>query len=339
MNIFYGICGEGLGHALRSYAVIKMLNAEGFVVHVFTFGEAYNFYMNEKYPHLHKIEGLLLDHGNNKANLLGTARNFLRFFMNMKKNLRDIPDLAPKFCITDFEPLIPRIAGKLKLPCISIDNQHKFLCTARGLPFDLKLYSWAARFFIKWWIPLPRPYFQIVTTFHDFESTEKCIKANVIVRDEILRSTPTVGDYILVYVKKSMSEKVLDVLSKIDDKFIVYGLNPKEYSNMTFKEISNESFVRDLAGCKRLICTAGNQLVGEAKFLGKPLLVIPLKNQTEQMVNAWYVKSAGIGDYCSIDNFDERVVSNFLVKDYKISDKTNGLDKVMSALNDFVIRV
>ena len=40
-KIFYGLAGEGLGHASRTLAMLDELN--DFEVHLFTFGKAYDF--------------------------------------------------------------------------------------------------------------------------------------------------------------------------------------------------------------------------------------------------------------------------------------------------------
>ena len=44
-----------------------------------------------------------------------------------------------------------------------------------------------------------------------------------------------------------------------------------------------------------VVSTAGNQLVGEALYLGKPVLVMPERVNFEQAINAHYLEQSGAG--------------------------------------------
>ena len=59
--------------------------------------------------------------------------------------------------------------------------------------------------------------------------------------------------------------------------------------------MDQERFIDDLAGCQAVVSTAGNQLVGEALHLGKPLLVIPEPRNFEQAVNGHFLEERGAG--------------------------------------------
>jgi UDP:flavonoid glycosyltransferase YjiC (YdhE family) len=56
-----------------------------------------------------------------------------------------------------------------------------------------------------------------------------------------------------------------------------------------------DGFLSDLAGCKAIIANAGFSLVSEALHLGKPYLAVPVKNQFEQIFNAYYLDQTGYG--------------------------------------------
>ena len=49
-----------------------------------------------------------------------------------------------------------------------------------------------------------------------------------------------------------------------------------------------------MATCKGILCGAGFETPAEALFLGKKLLVIPMKNQYEQHCNAAALKKMGV---------------------------------------------
>jgi hypothetical protein len=54
--IIYSCSGEGLGHAGRTQAVIE--NLPDYQIHLFTWGEAFEFFHKQNYPYLHKIVSL-----------------------------------------------------------------------------------------------------------------------------------------------------------------------------------------------------------------------------------------------------------------------------------------
>jgi len=63
----------------------------------------------------------------------------------------------------------------------------------------------------------------------------------------------------------------------------VYGLGHREhFGNVSFHAIDERRFVEDLAACRAVVAAAGNQLIGEALHLGKPLLVLPERAHAEQ---------------------------------------------------------
>jgi len=43
------------------------------------------------------------------------------------------------------------------------------------------------------------------------------------------------------------------------------------------------------------VCNGGLSLIGEALYLGKPILSIPVRNQYEQVLNARYLEHLGYG--------------------------------------------
>ena len=333
MLIYYGVCGEGLGHIGRSIAIINELINLGHEVHIFTFGQAFDYLKGAE--DVYKVPGLQLAFINNKADIKGTLKNYLKFRRKISSAIKEIVNNHPRpdLCITDFEPIIPRVAIAHDIFCISIDNQHKFTLSPKGLPLRLKVYSYLAGKFINWFIPET---YNIITTFHECENCTNLV--DVIVRKEIAEIIPHKESFILVYLKDCLENKILDVLKEISEEtFVVYGSTKVSCEgNLIFKGTSNEGFARDLANCKRVICTAGNQLIGEAKFFRKPVFAIPLANQTEQMINAWYVEREGLGTYCDIRDLTSVKVREFMKTEYNIPLVLNGLEQVMEFLDSYL---
>jgi uncharacterized protein (TIGR00661 family) len=60
-----------------------------------------------------------------------------------------------------------------------------------------------------------------------------------------------------------------------------------------FHKIDNHAFLESLRTCEGVLCGAGFELPAEALFLGKKVMVIPLKGQFEQYCNAIEAEKLG----------------------------------------------
>jgi uncharacterized protein (TIGR00661 family) len=81
--------------------------------------------------------------------------------------------------------------------------------------------------------------------------------------------------------------------------------------NLRFRPFSEAGFVDDLASCRGVIAGGGFTLMGEAVFLHKPMLAVPLVHQFEQVMNARYLEVEGFGRMAkSLD--DAAVVRDFV---------------------------
>ncbi len=82
---------------------------------------------------------------------------------------------------------------------------------------------------------------------------------------------------------------------------------PEEFAyspSLTFHRLDGEKFLRMMAECRHVVCTAGFESVSEAAWLGKPLLMVPVENHVEQQVNAFDAQQFGLGLSCPSFNLD-----------------------------------
>jgi UDP:flavonoid glycosyltransferase YjiC (YdhE family) len=80
---------------------------------------------------------------------------------------------------------------------------------------------------------------------------------------------------------------------------------------ITYRPVDPHRFVADLAACRAILSTAGNQLVGEAMHLGKALLAAP-EDSAEQHVNAVALQRLGMGEWAPRDELDGARIASFL---------------------------
>jgi len=166
--IFFGVNGEGLGHASRTLATVDRLREHE--CHLFTYGKAYQFLRDVGYAPLHRIDGLMFAFTGRRVSYLRTGLAAARFCMaGLRRNLRAIDALAdryrPQVYVSDFEPSVPRAGRRRGMPVLSVDNQHRlaFADTVR-LPWFLRCYGLVCGAAAE--AMVPRPSHTVVSTFH-----------------------------------------------------------------------------------------------------------------------------------------------------------------------------
>ena len=346
-RLFYGVNGEGLGHISRALAVIEHLPSKC-EVHVFTYGKAHEYMQRQNYPYLHKIEGMMFSFKRGKVDYWKTIKEAAWFMMTNKNQghiLQKAEELNPTLLISDFEPSIPRAAHALRKPILSIDNQHRFAYNdLSDLPLHLRAYGWGCGLFAIWVVP--RPNQAIVSTFHYDHiqpSCRKLILTNGLFRKSLEEAVPKKIDFVLVYSRESISKQLLEILKNTtNNRYKIYGLqraSSDAYANckqFEFCELGPR-FLEDLANCRCLVGSAGNQLISEARFLGKPIMAVPEPRQYEQSINAFYVSKLGLGLGIELHQLTPSIVEDFV----KGSDGTtarvpNGIHKVIEVIGKYL---
>lgn len=131
----------------------------------------------------------------------------------------------------------------------------------------------------------------------------------------MLARTPTRGEHLLVYLNRGawqLTPRVESALRALGRPVILYGTDRRgDDGLLSFRPPSNGPFLDDLAACRAVFSTAGNQLVGEALWLGKPMLVMP-ERTVEQRLNAAAVEALGIGRRVHLAEMSAEAVASFL---------------------------
>ena len=82
--------------------------------------------------------------------------------------------------------------------------------------------------------------------------------------------------------------------------------------NVKLFPLSDSGFISSLKGCRAFISTAGNQALGEAIYLGKPVLCFPEPNAFEQDVNGQALEATGAGIVVPLSGLDAAKIERFL---------------------------
>ena len=336
--VFYCVCGEGMGHAIRTGVIVDRIK-DKYDVYIFSSDRAYE-YLKSKFDNVYEIGGFNTVYINNKVNNLKTLSDALKRnptnikvgYENLYKKARQ---LHPDVIVTDFEIYATMLSKLRNIPLISLDNIHMITQTKIDYPKDHYVEMLKAKGVIKTYVVNPK--IHILTSFFypRVRAKKNAVIYPPIIREDILKLTPKKGDQIIVYQTSRESGKLVRRLKSLkDEKFIVYGFNKNEIDeNLTYKEFNEDEFYDDLASSKAVICNGGFTFISEAIHLKKPIYSVPAIGNFEQTLNGFYVQKLGYGEYHEV--MSAQRVANFLKRLPKYQKR---LDKVKQTNNDGIVR-
>jgi uncharacterized protein (TIGR00661 family) len=315
-RIIYAACGEGMGHAIRTSVILEHLKKNNEVI-VFASGRAFDF-LSEKYDDVYKIYGFNTVYENNAVNDRKTFMKAMRHLpRDVKDNIRLLYNIAnefkPDIIISDFEFYSNILSKIIRVPMISIDNMHVISHCKIDVPKKFSRDKLKAEGVVRSFIMRPQKY--IITSFFypEVKNRNKVSIFPPILRDEILNLKPDIGDHVLVYQTSTSNLELIEILKKIDEKFIIYGFDvEKVEDNIRFRKFNEDQFFVDLGSSKAVIANGGFTLLSESIYLKKPVLSIPVKGQFEQILNAIYLERLGYGEFHETLTTD--VVEEFIDK-------------------------
>ena len=138
----------------------------------------------------------------------------------------------------------------------------------------------------------------------------------MILRPEILSANRRAGEHLLVYTSGEANQTLVETLAQTGIECRIYGVRRDLTTEVVegklrFRPFSETEFIDDLASCRAVIAGAGFTLMGEAVYLHKPMLALPLARQFEQVLNARYLELEGFGR--SAANLDDpKIVDDFI---------------------------
>lgn len=325
-RIFYSMAGEGRGHAARVRTLAEHLKRDHELV-LFAPDDAYEF-LSRCYPsdrpdpnvRLLRIPGLRFHYTGRKLDLMKSIGSGLHYAARELPRLvrafrRRIQAERPDLVITDFEPSLPRAARRERVPVLSIDHQHVLLAyDLSSLPSELRWYAWLMGFAVRWHVSGQTE--AVASSFYSpplKPGWEHVRQVGPLIRPEVAAARPTDGDYLLSYLRANTPESVLMLLADLGVPIKVYGLGERPpMGSLTFCPIHETQFVTDLAGCRAVACAAGNQLLGESLYLGKPVLALPETQHHEQRINAYFLQQMGVGLATELESLNADLLQRFL---------------------------
>ncbi len=305
MKILYAIQGTGNGHLSRAMDVIPCLMQHG-DVDILVSGIQSD--LTIPYPIRYKFRGLSFIFG--KSGGVDLWRTLVR--SNVRKLVSEIKALPVEdydLVINDFEPVSAWACYTRNIPCIGLSHQAAVLAEEAPEP---DLTDMMGKLILKNYAPNTVQY-----GFH-FKPYAKDIYTPVI-RRQIREQTVTEGGHYTVYLPAYDDRRLISKLSQFKnvtwDVFSKHNKKAFKSKNLTIQPIHNDKFIKSMASSAGVLCGAGFETPAEALFMRKKLLVIPMKNQYEQQLNAAALKEMGVPVIKSLKDRYDMVIASWIAND------------------------
>lgn len=349
MRIVYAVHGYGRGHATRALAVLPGL-ARKHKLLVLAGGDAYAAmwpdYPVVRIPTLGFAYGKRSGARSNWATLKRNLPAMLDLVLHgpVFNMIRDaVRDFAPEVVIADAEAWTHRVAKSMGIARISFDHIGIMEYCRPRIEWRDRLEACLDTFYYRQL--MLRPERVIVSSFYSAPARRPGVcTVGTLPRQAVRDITPTRGDHLLAYFNQGHHQfgpQILQTLEHAGCPVHIYGTERRgRHGQLQFLPTSNLPFIEDLAACRAVISTAGNQLMGEAIALGKPVLVMP-ERCVEQRLNAAAVERLGIGMRTTPKQFTPALLTKFLGQlDTFISamgpHRRDGLDESIAAIERFL---
>jgi len=326
MKILFGIQGTGNGHIIHSREILKYLVKKA-EVDVLVSGTHHE--VNLGFEVKYKLGGLGFIFG--KKGGIDYWKSIRS--TNPRKLVSDIYSLPVHeydLVISDFEP-ITAWAAKLKgKPHICISHQASLLSSKVPRPDRKNRFQ---QFLMKWYAPGDELIGLHFKEYDDFITTP-------IIREEVRDSDVTNNGHYTVYLPSYDERYIIEILKKVDVPWEVFSKHykgePFTQDNVTVRQVENSSFVQSLSSCQGLLCNAGFDTPAEALYLGKKLLVIPMKRQYEQECNAEALRDLGVPVVDKIGKDFSQSLNNWINSSFICqANYENNVPRIVERILDF----
>lgn len=284
MKILYAIQGTGNGHISRAKEIIPLLQQYGELDLLISGTQADIELPQDLNYQFHGFSYIFGKKGGIDYWKTYKQMNIRRLW----KDIKAIPVEKYDLIINDFEPLTAW-ACKLKgRKSISLSHQASFVSSKTPRPKKKGVYG-------EWILKHYAPTTDYVG-FH-FKPYDDFIHSPVI-RKDIRELSPQNHGYYTVYLPAVDDKILVKYLHKLPnvrwEVFSKHQKIPYKYGNVQVKPITNDAYNESLANCEGLLTGGGFEGPAEALYLGKKVLMIPMKHQFEQECNAEAARQMGV---------------------------------------------
>lgn len=325
MKCLFMIQGEGRGHLTQALALRTVLRRAGHAVPAVVVGQNRqralpSFFEEGIGAPIHRLPSpsFVADAARRGVRPGATLWNALRHLPHLAERLDMLEHLVeqtrPDVVVNFFEPLAGLYYGlrRPEPPMVSIGHQYMFLHPAYEFPSGWPVSQRAARAFarITAWGAAQR----IALSLYPAPA---CPEQQLTVHPPLLRaavlSEPVrTESFVLLYLlNRGYIDEVRDWHDRHPDVplhcFVQRPDAPTQErldDTLVLHQLDGPRFVSMMARCGGMVSTAGFESVAEARYMGKPVQVVPVAGHFEQHCNAHDIARAGAGCWTPRFNLD-----------------------------------
>lgn len=293
MKILYGIQGTGHGHLSRARELLPELGKHASVDVMIS---GHNSTLELDNPVKYRKRGISLSYDSNGGvSVLGTLRDLrpIRFLTDVQSISISNYDLV----ISDYEPVSAWSAKFESTPSVALSHQAAFLSSSSPRPPKR---SRTAEAILQHFAPADR-----AIGFH-FKSYDDFIKPPII-RSAIRELEVSRWNHMTIYLPAYHHNVLQQIFAPFSHMnwhiFSPFCSQTFEEQNCLVHPVSYQPFLKSFASCRGVICSAGFETCAEAMYLGKKLLVVPIRHQYEQACNAAALEEMGV---MTLDTLEDR---------------------------------
>ncbi len=244
------------------------------------------------------------------------------------KDMRSLPLKTYDLIINDFEPVTAWACKLQGRPSVALSHQASFL--SQNTPRPKNSFHWQEWVF-KHYAPATHN-----IGFH-FEKYDSFINTPVI-RSEIRNLEPSNLGHVTVYLPAYHDHLLVSYLKKMPEVkweiFSKHSKNSYNDQNVFVQPINNQAYNISLASSFGLLTGGGFEGPAEALFLGKKVLVMPMKYQYEQRCNAEAISKMGVPVVYQLNDQAVPLIKDWLNTSDKI--EVNFPDETASIIDNIV---
>jgi len=292
MKILYSVQATGNGHISRAHQLYPYLTEIG-DVDIMLSGS--NATLKMDIPVKYTSKGMSLFYS--KCGGLDYFKTIKAFnLFRILKDAKDLPVENYDLIINDFDHITSRACKIKNVPSVQFGHQASFMSDATPRPQQKSIFG---ELILKKYAPATK-----YVGLH-FERYDDFIFPPVI-KDTFIQAKPQDHGHITVYTPAYQTECIEQIFREIAPKevhwFLPHITKPYVDGNIHYFPVSQQYFNDSMIHCHGLVTGGGFETPAEALYLGKKLLVIPIKGQYEQQCNAAALQKRGITKLDILDN-------------------------------------
>jgi len=283
MKILYAIQGTGNGHISRAREIIPLLQKYG-ELDILVSGTQADVKLVQ--PVKYQLHGFSFVFG--KKGGVDHFKTWLN--MNLFRFRKDMMQLKLKeynLIINDFEPVSAWACKLQGIESVSLSHQAAFKSKKVPRP---KTIDWG-KMILSHYAPTTHHIGFHFARYDDFIHTP-------VIRTEIRQMQPQDFGHYTVYLPALDDKRLVKLLVQVKGvEWQVFSKHTQvgyKEANVLVEPINNEKFNISLSTCTGLFTGGGFEGPAEALYLGKKLLVAPMRFQFEQQCNAFALKQFGL---------------------------------------------